>query len=121
MPAHPGMLVSYVADIERSTAFYEAVLGSRPVEQSPTFVLFALDTNLKLGLWKKDGVQPAAMPPGGSELVILQPDKAAVDTYHTRWRNLGATIIQTPVKMDFGYAFTATDPDGHRLRVMTCA
>ena len=30
---------------------------------------------------------------------------------------LGLRIIQEPTKMDFGFTFTAADPDGHRLRV----
>jgi predicted enzyme related to lactoylglutathione lyase len=29
----------------------------------------------------------------------------------------GVAIAQKPVEMDFGYTFTALDPDGHRLRV----
>jgi hypothetical protein len=34
---------------------------------------------------------------------------------------LGLRIIQEPVKMDFGFTFTAADPDGHRLRVFAPA
>lgn len=33
----------------------------------------------------------------------------------------GLTILQEPVRMDFGTAFVATDPDGHRLRVFVPA
>jgi hypothetical protein len=25
--------------------------------------------------------------------------------------------VQSPIAMDFGFTFTAVDPDGHRLRV----
>lgn len=33
----------------------------------------------------------------------------------------GLPMLQTPTTMDFGYTFTATDPDGHRLRVFSPA
>jgi predicted enzyme related to lactoylglutathione lyase len=37
------------------------------------------------------------------------------------WKLLGLDIIQEPTKMDFGFTFTAADPDGHRLRVFAPA
>ena len=37
------------------------------------------------------------------------------------WAKLGLKILQEPTKMDFGYTFTAADPDGHRLRVFAAA
>jgi hypothetical protein len=35
----------------------------------------------------------------------------------THSRALALPIAQAPVEMDFGYPFTARDPDEHRLRV----
>ena len=46
-------------------------------------------------------------------------DNATVDTIHARWAKHKTTIAQQPTTMDFGYAFTAVDPDGHRLRVFS--
>jgi predicted enzyme related to lactoylglutathione lyase len=40
-----------------------------------------------------------------------------VDAVYADWASRGLRILQTPVEMDFGYTFVATDPDGHRLRV----
>jgi predicted lactoylglutathione lyase len=45
------------------------------------------------------------------------PDTAQVDALHADWQARGLRILQAPVTRDFGYTFTAVDPDGHRLRV----
>jgi len=44
-------------------------------------------------------------------------DAAQVDALHADWRERGLAILQDPQMLDFGYTFTAADPDGHRLRV----
>ncbi|HVW91717.1 MAG TPA: drug:proton antiporter, partial [Devosia sp.] len=33
------------------------------------------------------------------------------------WKGLDLVMLQEPTEMDFGFTFTAADPDGHRLRV----
>ena len=71
-----------------------------------------------LGLWAKSDAVPAADFHGcGSELAFRVPDDAQVDALHGKWREAGLRILQAPTKVDFGYTFTAADPDGHRLRV----
>ena len=40
-----------------------------------------------------------------------------MDTIHADWMRRGLPILQAPVRMDFGYTFVASDPDGHRFRV----
>jgi len=62
-------------------------------------------------------VEPAAQATGGGgEVGFALPDQAAVDTLHDQWLDRGATIIQSPTVVDFGYTFVAQDLDGHRLR-----
>lgn len=114
-----NFVLLYVSTPLESAAFYQQLLGKAPVEQSPTFALFALDSGVMLGLWAKETVIPVATPVGGSELAFAQKDTHAVDALYTNWRDLGLPIIQHPVQMDFGYTFVAQDPDGHRLRVFT--
>ena len=116
----PNFILLYASSPPASADFYETLLGRPPVEASPTFALFALDAGLMLGLWSRASVQPA--PPdgatsGASELGFTVEDKAAVDALHRAWTALGLPIVQPPTLMDFGWTFTATDPDGHRLRV----
>lgn len=116
---NPNFVILYVANPLASADFYSNLLENKPVESSPTFVMFALEKGFRLGLWSKDTVEPAAAAPlgGGSELVILVPTSEAVHERYENWRKRGLTIIQEPVRMDFGLNFVTVDPDGHRIRV----
>lgn len=112
----------YVAEPQASAHFYGRLFEREPLENSPTFALFALGDALLLGLWKRDTVRPVpAGLPGASELCLRLADDAAVDAVHARWRELGMTIAQAPTRMDFGYTCLALDPDGHRLRAFARA
>ncbi|HYD05317.1 MAG TPA: drug:proton antiporter, partial [Reyranella sp.] len=51
------------------------------------------------------------------ELCFAVDSDAAVRKTRDNWFKLGLRIIQEPVRLDFGFTFTAADPDGHRLRV----
>lgn len=117
MPASTYVLL-YVDSPATSANVYSRLLGKPPVELSPTFALFILDSGIKLGLWSRHDVQPAvSVAGGGSELALSVADKHSVDQMHQQWAALGLTIAQSPTIMDFGYTFVALDPDGHRLRV----
>ena len=56
----PAFVILHVRDAAASAAFYADLLGRAPVEASPTFAMFALDSGLRLGLWSAAGVQPPA-------------------------------------------------------------
>ena len=113
-----NFILLYVESPAASARFYESLLGRPPVENSPTFAMFAMSNGLMLGLWGRDGVEPkAAAGAFGGELAIAVEDRAAVEACHRDWSARGLTIAQQPTAMDFGYTFTALDPDGHRLRV----
>ncbi|MFW0758073.1 VOC family protein [Pseudomonas sp. H11T01] len=115
-------LLLYVDSPATSANFYSRLLEKPPVELSPTFALFVLDSGLKLGLWSRHTVEPAAQAAGGGgELAFSVADNPTVDTLHTEWIKKGLTIAQAPVALDFGYTFVALDPDGHRLRVFSLA
>ncbi len=105
-----------VRDPLGSAGLYTRLLGAEPVEKSPTFVLYVTGNGGKIGLWRADGMQPAAKPAGGAEISFTEPDKAALLATYDAWKSLGLTILQPPTDMDFGFTFTAEDPDGHRLR-----
>ena len=114
----PTYTILYVASPEASARLYAGLLDAQPIEASPTFQLFALENGRILGLWARPGVEPACDFHGsGSELAFRVETEAAVDALHAQWRERGLRILQAPVRMDFGYTFTAADPDGHRLRV----
>lgn len=110
--------IFYVENPQASAAFYSALLQRPPVENSPTFVLFRLDSGLMLGLWSRYAVEPAAAGRGGaSELAFTVADADALNQRHMEWSLRGLPILQAPTNMDFGRTFVALDPDGHRLRV----
>lgn len=115
---HPDNLMLYVAKPEASATFYTELFGIQPVEQSPTFVLFVLQSGLKLALWSKRTVQPAATNSGGGcEFSMRVETQDAVNALYEKWRDLKADILMAPAQLDFGWSFVIADPDGHRLRV----
>lgn len=110
-----SFVLLYVDSPARSAAFYAALFDLAPVQDSPTFVLFAMSSGVRLGLWSRHTVEPApAANPGASEVAFVVED---VDALHAAWRERGLAILQQPTDMDFGRTFVALDPDGHRLRV----
>jgi len=115
---HPDFIILFVDHPMNSASFYAALLELEPVERSPTFALFILSTGMKLGLWSRHTALPAVAANSGAAEICFRHDSIAdVDRLYAEWGGRGLRILQTPVQMDFGYTFVATDPDGHRLRV----
>ena len=80
--------------------------------------MFIMESGLKLGLWSKHTVEPAAAAAGGGgELALSVSNSDTVHDLFADWVERGLEIIQRPTEMDFGFTFVALDPDGHRLRV----
>ena len=115
---HPNFVIFYVKDPSASARFYARLLGSQPLEASPTFVMFALESGMMLGLWIRDEVSPAAQSrPGAAELAIAVESRDEVESAWNDWRAGGAEIALEPTELDFGYGFAVRDPDGHIVRV----
>ena len=112
-----NFVLAYVADPPKSAVLFGKLLGLEPVESSPGWAMFALPNGVNIGLWSRDEVQPKATLPGGVEMCFPVADKDAVTATRAAWAGLGLKVIQEPTEMDFGFTFTAADPDGHRLRV----
>ena len=119
---HPDFTILYVDNPPASTEFYKALLGVDPVEASPTFSLFVLANGMKLGLWSRHTVEPkASVTGGGVELAFRVENHLQVEETLASWKARGVAMLQQPAKMEFGYTFTAADPDSHRLRVYAFA
>ncbi|MDE1160084.1 MAG: VOC family protein [Neorhizobium sp.] len=117
---HPDFTILFVDNPLKSADFYGALFAAEPVEVSPTFALFVLSTGMKLGLWSRHTAQPAVTKDSGAmELCIRLDDVKTVDDLYADWAKQGLRVLQTPVRLDFGYTFVMTDPDGHRLRAFT--
>ena len=118
--ANPNFFILYVDSPMASAAFYADLLARPPIESSPTFALFGLDSGVMLGLWSKHTVEPAATVGAGAvEVAFSMDSKDAVESLYRAWTTRGLAILQRPVMLDFGYAFVALDPDQHRLRVFS--
>lgn len=120
----PSFIILYVDSPEASAAFYRDLLGRPPLDASPTFVMFMLESGVRFGLWSRHTVEPAVSGAGGSgggEIAFSVADADAVRALHSAWQARGLTMAQAPVDMDFGHTFVALDPDGHRLRVFAPA
>jgi catechol 2,3-dioxygenase-like lactoylglutathione lyase family enzyme len=113
-----NFVILYVDSPAASSDFYADLLGVAPVEASPAFAMFAMASGVKLGLWSRYTVEPAASESvGGGEIVFTVADLDSVRAVHADWSKRGLKIAQPPTAMDFGHTFVALDPDGHRLRV----
>lgn len=118
----PNFILLYVSSPRQSAEFYQSLLGSAPLELSDNFAMFAMNGGQMLGLWARETVSPGALAnAGATELAMTVDGTDSVDAMHQDWTQRGYVIIQAPCHMDFGYTFTAQDPDGHRLRVFTPA
>jgi len=110
-----GFVLLFVKNPLDSGSFYGRLLNLKPIEESPTFVLFALTNGVMLGLWSRATAEPVVLTDGGgSELAFSEED---VDALYEKWYKQGIPIAQKPTEMDFGRTFVALDPDGHRIRI----
>jgi hypothetical protein len=114
----PSYILLYVDNPYVSAEFYSTLLQKEPVELSPTFALFILETGVKLGFWSRHTAEPAPVAlPGSGELAFSVKDRETVDALYREWGSRKLRVAQAPREMDFGFTFVALDPDGHRLRV----
>lgn len=116
----PNLILLYVDDPAVSAAFYENLLGHPPIAAFPSYVAFAFENGLYLGLWSTKAANFVSSGTGHrSELAFMVPDDDAVEERYKTWRAAGVSIEQEPMTAVFGRTFVALDPDGHRLRVCT--
>jgi Lactoylglutathione lyase and related lyases len=116
----PNLIILYVKDPSESAAFYGKLLDRAPFAAFPTYVAFALEGGLTLGLWStsaRDFVSSGTSH--RAELAIMVETDRAVEALYEEWRRKGVTIEQEPMNAVFGRTFVALDPDGHRIRVCT--
>lgn len=110
-----AFVLLFVENPLQSGAFYNKIFSQKPLEESPTFVLFALPNGVMLGLWSRKTAEPSVIAAGGgSEVAFIHED---VDQLHRKWVDMGIPMAQEPTDMDFGRTFVALDPDRHRVRV----
>jgi catechol 2,3-dioxygenase-like lactoylglutathione lyase family enzyme len=114
-------LIFYVADQERSAAFYKAVLASEPLLHVAGMTEFALPSSAILGLMPEQGIR-ALLGPGlpdpsaahgipRAELYLLLDEPAA---FHERALHHGARELSALAPRSWGHTSAySLDPDGH--------
>ena len=113
---HVGYVILFVADLERSVAFYRDVIGlpfklhgDGYVEFATEGTRFGLYDRNRLGELTGQGPEPVPGGPGG-EVVFLVED---VDAEAERLRAAGVTILKGPVDRAWGHrTLHLEDPDG---------
>ncbi len=123
-PAHLSLVTLGVADIARSTAFYEELGWQRSdaSEESITFLRLGTPGGgwVVLGLYgaadlADDALQ--SMPPGGFRGVTLasnQGSREEVDRVYATFVAAGAVAVKRPEAVSWGgYSGYVADPDGH--------
>lgn len=110
-----GFVLFFVANPQKSSLFYQKIFEIKPIEESPTFVMFALKNGGLLGLWSKYTAEPRVEAPAGASEVCFPTDD--VDGLYQAWSKKHLTVAQKPTDMDFGRTFVILDPDGHRIRI----
>ena len=110
-----GFVLLFVSNPQKSALFYQELFEIKPIEESPTFVMFALKNGVMLGLWSQHTAEPLVKAPSGAMEIGFAVDD--VDVAYESFGKKGVTIIQKPTDMDFGRTFVFTDPDGHRIRI----
>ena len=120
MKAH---FILYVADQERSTAFYSSVLGQTPILHAPGMSVFSIGGTAVLGLMPEagivrllgDAIDHPSLVQGvpRAELYLVVQDPAV---FHARAIAAGAREISPLAVRDWGHsAAYSLDPDGHVL------
>ncbi|CDR34115.1 VOC family protein [Criblamydia sequanensis] len=110
-----GFILLFVENPLKSSAFYQNLFNLSPIEESPTFSLFALQNGVMLGLWSKFTAEPKVEACAGAQEIGFPAIE--VDALYEEWGKKEVTVLQKPCDMDFGRTFVIQDPDGHRIRV----
>jgi len=113
------MVTLGVADLARSTAFYES-LGWRRSSASQDTVTFFRMQGSALGLFQRESLaEDAGVDADGSgfravTLALNCADRADVDAVFDEWVGCGAEPVKRPEAVFWGgYSSYVADPDGH--------
>ena len=107
-----------VSDLERSTRFYQELLGLPRLETPPGIVFFELGKTWLSLFPREDLAADAGVPAAGSgfpgfTLAHNVGSEAAVDELIEQVRAGGGRIVKMPVRADWGgYSGYFADPDG---------
>ena len=113
------MVTLGVADVARSTSFYESLGWRRSSASQDTITFFSMQGSV-LGLFARDALAAdAGVPAEGSgfrgvTIALNCADRAEVDAVFAEWVAAGAEPVKQPEAVEWGgYSSYVADPDGH--------
>jgi len=122
MSAHATIVTLGVADVARSTSFYEA-LGFHKSSASEDSIAFFRAGGVVLALFGHDALAEdavvASSPVGelgfrGVTIAMNLRSESEVEAEYARWVSLGARPVKAPIRAEWGgHSSYVADPDGH--------
>jgi predicted lactoylglutathione lyase len=119
VPQRISMVTLGVADVARSTAFYESLGWRRSPASQETVTFFAMEGSV-LGIFGRDALAEdagVAADGGGFRAVTLAlncDSRTEVDEVFASWVDAGADPVKPPEAVFWGgYSSYVADPDGH--------
>ncbi len=119
VPQRLTMVTLGVADVARSTAFYESLGWRRSSASQDEITFFAMQGSV-LGLFERRalahdaGVDPAGEGFAGVTIALNCDSRGEVDEVFAEWVAAGGTPIKPPQPVFWGgYSSYVTDPDAH--------
>ena len=78
-----GLTLLFVVNPQKSSLFYQEIFNLKPIEESPTFVMFALQNGVMLGLWSRYTAEPRVDAPAGALEICFPAEN--VDALYEEW------------------------------------
>lgn len=129
MPKLEGVLETalYVADLERSAAFFARIFGFRPLLREERMRALSVAERQVLLLFKHGGsVRPTHTPNGtipphdarGTQHMAFAILATEVEAWRS-WLHENGVTIESEVHTDRGHSIYFRDPDNHSIEVAT--
>ena len=121
--AHISLITLGVDDLDRATAFYEALGWRRSSASVDGTVAFLAGGTVALGLYGRDDLAADAgtrLPPGSGAVALAMnlPSEDAVDDAIRFAAGAGGEVTRAAERADWGgYSGYVRDPDGHLWEV----
>ncbi len=119
VPQRLTMVTLGVADVARSTSFYESLGWRRSSASEDTITFFSMQGSV-LGLFGREaladdaGVSAEGSGFRGVTIALNCADRAEVDAVFAEWVAAGAEPVKHPVAVSWGgYSSYVADLDGH--------